>query len=143
MLKLPVIGSQWVKKEEKDTENPFKYTILYVSNTVSMSTNRIPDVIYEGDNGHIWSQSLPLWPSNLVPFADFKENHKVEELTTAKTRAQKELSELQIKISSLSHALQHNQLNLPERAMNLMSAQLNAMECYKDILGIRLAYWAD
>lgn len=63
------IGSRWMRNTPYD---PSKggyngYTVFAVTNTANLHPNHPPQVIYQGDNGHLWSLPLAEWPGNLVP----------------------------------------------------------------------------
>lgn len=64
----PEHGSRWVRKDNvfnPDSGGYNGYFVLYVTNTEHIHTSHPPQVVYEGDNGHIWSLPLSEWPGNL------------------------------------------------------------------------------
>jgi hypothetical protein len=62
----PKAGSRWYR----DCGNPYApngYTVLFITNTENVSDKHPPQVVYQGDNGKMWSLDLNRWPGNLVP----------------------------------------------------------------------------
>jgi hypothetical protein len=67
--KIPADGSRWVRSTTYDhSKGPYNgYTVLFVTNTANTHPDHKPDVVYRGDNGHVWSLPLDKWPGSLVP----------------------------------------------------------------------------
>lgn len=62
------IGSRWTRGSYDATMGPYNgYTVRCITNTAHTSANHPPQVVYEGDNGHMWSLQLDKWPGSLVP----------------------------------------------------------------------------
>ena len=63
----PKIGSRWFRGNYKpELGNYVGYTILFITNTAHKSDSHPPQVVYRGDNGHIWSLPLSKFPGNLI-----------------------------------------------------------------------------
>ncbi len=63
----PKIHSRWVKKGYKSFVGKYNaYTVLYITNTENKHSNHPEQVVYQGDNGKIWSLSLTSWPGKLI-----------------------------------------------------------------------------
>lgn len=69
--KTPAIGSRWMRSTKYDpTKGPYNgYSVLFVTNTANLHPDHKPDVVYQGDKGHVWSLPLYKWPGSLVPEA--------------------------------------------------------------------------
>lgn len=61
-----VVGSRW-KRADRSVDSEHGYTVLYTTNTAHLSEKHPPQVVYRGDNGHVWSMARSEWPGNLVP----------------------------------------------------------------------------
>lgn len=66
--KEPIIGSRWCRNTPHDPEKgPYNgYTVLFITNTAFIHPNHRPQVVYRGDNGHVWSRSWLNWPGDLI-----------------------------------------------------------------------------
>ena len=63
----PEISSRWVRPDYKPSVGPYNgYTILFITNGAHISEHHPQQVVYEGDNGFIWSLPLSRWPGNLI-----------------------------------------------------------------------------
>lgn len=62
-------GSRWMRNTPFDPSmgDYNGYTILGITNTANIHPRHPPQVVYRGDNGHLWSLPLNEWPGNLVP----------------------------------------------------------------------------
>lgn len=60
---------RWRRKDAVDAkDNAYQgYTVLFVTNTAHLHERHPPQVVYRGDNGHMWSLPLDKWPGNLIP----------------------------------------------------------------------------
>lgn len=64
----PAIGSRFCRPDYTPAEGPYNaYTVLFVTNTSHVSDRHPPQVVYQGDNGRVWSLPLAEWPGRLVP----------------------------------------------------------------------------
>jgi hypothetical protein len=68
-LDQPARFSRWMRSvpydPSKGTYNG--YTMIGVTNTAHRHPDHPPQVVYMGDNGHLWSLSLAEWPKHLIP----------------------------------------------------------------------------
>ncbi len=90
----PEIGSRWARSEPHDPAKGVYngYTVLAVTNTAHESDNHLPQVIYAGDNGNMWSHPLNTWPGSLVP------EGTRDELTLVRVKsAEEDLAEIHAK----------------------------------------------
>jgi len=63
-----MLGSRWQRKDYKPEMGEYVgYTVIAVTNTEHVHPNHPQQVVYEGDNGFIWSRALVDWPGSLVP----------------------------------------------------------------------------
>ena len=64
----PKVGSRWCRPGYDPSKGPYNgYTVLFVTNLSHRSEKHPPQVVYEGDNGRVWSLPLDKWPGRLVP----------------------------------------------------------------------------
>jgi len=65
----PAIQSRWMRGTPHDPsmEEYNAYTVIGVTNTANTHPMHPPQVVYQGDNGHLWSLPLAKWPGKLVP----------------------------------------------------------------------------
>ena len=62
------IGSRWTRPDfNPDLGEYIGYTVIAITNTENEHPNHPPQVIYEGDNGKVWSLPKDKWPGNLIP----------------------------------------------------------------------------
>lgn len=63
----PDIGSRWeIDREYHPSMGPRNaYTVLHITNLDHPSNKYPPQVVYQGDNGHVWSRGLSVWPGGL------------------------------------------------------------------------------
>lgn len=66
----PLIGSRWVREDMGRHVVYNGYTILATTNTKHKHPNHPEQVVYKGDNGHLWSLPLNDWPGSLIPELD-------------------------------------------------------------------------
>ncbi len=59
--KYPAVLSRWKYKIGME------YTVICVTNTAVSRGNHEPQVVYQGDNGNIWSRPLSDWYVNFEP----------------------------------------------------------------------------
>ncbi len=63
-----MIGSRWKRPDHKpELEKYNGYTVIAITNTKNKHPDHPSQVIYEGDNGYVWSLPLSQWPGNLIP----------------------------------------------------------------------------
>jgi hypothetical protein len=63
-----MIGTRWCRPDYDPADGEYNgYTVIGISNTEHEHPNHPKQVIYEGDNGHMWSLQLDKWPGNLIP----------------------------------------------------------------------------
>lgn len=66
----PAIGSKWIRGNNPlslgDGGEPYFYTVINISNLGHLHHRHKPQVIYQGDNGLVWSVELEKWPANLI-----------------------------------------------------------------------------
>ncbi len=64
-----LLGTRWKREEPFDpaTGEYNGYTVILVTNTAHAHPNHPPQVVYLGDNGHVWSTDLATWPQRLIP----------------------------------------------------------------------------
>jgi hypothetical protein len=58
----PIIKSRWVH-----TNKHHAYTILLLTNEHSENDNYQIQIVYQGDNGKIWSRPLSDWYRSMTP----------------------------------------------------------------------------
>jgi hypothetical protein len=75
-MSTPAIFSYWRRSEPHDpAKGVFNgYMVLFITNMAHEHHNHPPQVIYRGDNGHVWSLALDQWPGNLVPYDEEQTN---------------------------------------------------------------------
>jgi len=67
------IGSRWVRRVRGEyIKESNGYTVIAITNTAHKNEFHQPDVIYQGDNGNLWSLPWRRWPGNLVLERDKK-----------------------------------------------------------------------
>jgi len=64
----PQLGSRWTRPGYDPALGVYNgYTVLFITNTAHKHPNHPPQVIYQGDNGKVWSLPLVEWPGKLIP----------------------------------------------------------------------------
>jgi hypothetical protein len=68
-MSIPAIFSYWRRSEPHDPDKGVfnGYMVLFITNLTHEHHSHPPQVVYRGDNGHVWSLPLDKWPGNLVP----------------------------------------------------------------------------
>lgn len=56
----PILG------QEYKHENGNIYVVLHVTNTASSNPNYVPQVVYQGRNGNVWSRPLSEWNEKFI-----------------------------------------------------------------------------
>lgn len=65
----PLIGSRW-RRKKRWCVSLFGYTIIGLANVEHNNPKRPPEVVYQGDNGFLWTMKLSEWPGNLVKITE-------------------------------------------------------------------------
>ena len=65
----PREGSRWMRALPHDPNlGPYNgYTVVGITNVMHGHLDHPPQVVYQGDNGHLWSLPWSEWPGHLVP----------------------------------------------------------------------------
>lgn len=61
----PDVDSRWHRIIAGQSGMRLGYTILFITNTAHDSKEHPPQVVYQGDNGNLWSLPLDKWPGSL------------------------------------------------------------------------------
>ena len=65
---LPEKGTRWIRSDYNKSKDKYNgYTVLCITNIANVTIKHPPQVIYKGDNGHMWSLPLSKWPGRLIP----------------------------------------------------------------------------
>lgn len=69
LVKTPIIlNSRWKQPNYDPSKGPYNgYTVISITNINHITVKHPPQVLYQGDNGTVWSMPLTDWPGNLVP----------------------------------------------------------------------------
>jgi len=58
------MNTRW---KRQDCKSGHGYTVVGITNLAHQSDKHPPQVVYQGDNGNLWSMPLANWPGSLVP----------------------------------------------------------------------------
>jgi hypothetical protein len=62
-----LLGTRWTRPDYDPTKGVYNgYTVRFVTNLGYRSIKHPSQVVYQGDNGLMWSLPLEKWPGNLV-----------------------------------------------------------------------------
>jgi len=76
-LTTPPINSRWMRPGYDAYKGRYNgYRVMYVTNIAHLHANHPPQVVYTGDNGHMWSLPLSEWPGKLVVEVEPKESSR-------------------------------------------------------------------
>jgi hypothetical protein len=65
---MTITGTRWTRPNYDPEKGPYNgYTVLFATNTAHTSDRHPPQVVYQGDNGCVWSLPLADWPGSLIP----------------------------------------------------------------------------
>ncbi len=62
----PKSGSRWRHHHQTITHNHY-YPVIGIANTGNKNPAYPPEVVYQGDNGFLWTKKLDQWPGSLFP----------------------------------------------------------------------------
>ena len=63
----PEISSRWTRPNYDPKMGLYNgYTVLFITNGAHVSERHPQQVVYEGDNGFVWSLPLSDWPGSLI-----------------------------------------------------------------------------
>ena len=63
-----LLKTRWMRPGYRRELGTFNgYIVIAVTNIAHDHPRHPPQVVYKGDNGHIWSMPLSQWPGKLVP----------------------------------------------------------------------------
>jgi hypothetical protein len=76
-----LVGTRWCRGGFDASKGVYNgYEVIFVTNTAHEHANHPAQVVYNGDNGKIWSLPLNKWPGRLMP--EPKETIKMKKYTT-------------------------------------------------------------